>query len=257
MSGIGAIGSYSTSYSPYSVISRGGALQSAGQDAAGLAIKEKTQALTGGLDQGGQNLQDAKSALNIADGAMDGITDYLQSIKELAVQAGNGTLSDEDRGYIQNQIDQYIKGIDDIAGSTSFNEKKLLDGSTGNMSIATDSNGGAMTVNTHESTAEKLGIKGFDVTKDGFDMSAVDNALRTVQDARTKVGAQTNGIEHALNYNSRASLELNGFSMDKDEDRAVNALQELKTKQALDQYQYQIQNKKLNDQENLTKMLFA
>ena len=257
MSGIGAIGGYSSSYSPYSVISRGGELQSAAQDAAGLAIKEKTEAQTRGLDQGSANLGDARSALNIEDGAMEGITDYLQSIKELAVKAKNGTMSDEDRGYIQNQINQYIQGINDIAGNTSFNEKNLLDGSTGDMKVTTDSNGATSTVGTYDSTAKKLGIEGFDVTKEGFDIGVVDDALKSLQDNRTKVGAQTNGVEYAMSYNSKASMELNGFAMDSEEDRTVKALQDLRSKQALDQYQYMLQNKKQNDEENKTKMLFA
>ncbi len=120
MSGIGAVGGYSTSYSPYSVAAGGGALQSAAQDAAGLAIEQRMEAQSRGLDQGTENLTMGKSAHNIEDGALDGVEDYLQSIRELAVQASNGTLSDEDRSYIQGQIDQYLRGIDDIANGTTY-----------------------------------------------------------------------------------------------------------------------------------------
>lgn len=255
---VGAIGtSYAASYTPYSTISAGGKLQSAAQDAAGMAIEQKTKAQTGALDQGTENLKNAKSALNVEDGAMEGITDYLQSIKELAVKASNGTLSEEDRGSIQNQIDQYIQGINDIAGNTSFNEKKLLDGSEENMSVATDGNGSAATVNTYETTAEKLGIEGFDVTSGNFDMKVIDDALNKIQDNRTTVGAQTNGVEAAASYNTRASLELNGFAMDREEDRAVKALQELKTKQALDQYQVTLQNRQQQDEEKKAQLFFA
>ena len=256
MSGIGSVGGYSSAYSPYSVIAGGGKLQSAAQDAAGLAIEQKTEAQTRGLDQGTENLADAKSALNVEDGAMQGITDYLQSIKELAVQAQNGTLSDEDRGYIQNQIDEYIQGINDLAESTSFNEKKLLNGSTDDLKIASDGNGSTSTVNTYETTADKLGIAGFDVTSGDIDTSVIDDALNKLQDSRTTVGAQTNGVEHAMNYNSRASLELNGFAMDKEEDRAINAVQELKTKQALDQYQTMLQHKQQEDEAQKAQMFF-
>ena len=257
MSGISPVGRISSSYSPYSTISAGGKLQSAAQDAAGLAIEEKTETQTRGLDQGTENLKDAKSALNIQDGAMDGITDYVQRIKELAVQSKNGTLNDEDRSYIQSQIDEYIKGIDDIANSTSFNEKKLLDGSEPNMNIVSDAEGGSTTVNTHDSTAKALGLEEFDVTKGDADLNVVDNALKTLQDMRTTTGSQTNGIEHAINYNSKASLELNGFSMDKEEDRSLKALQELKSKQALDQYQGFLQKMQQEDEEKKNLMLFA
>ena len=254
---VGAIGtSYAASYTPYSTISAGGKLQSAAQDAAGMAIEQKTEAQTRGLDQGTENLRDAKSALNIEDGAMEGITDYLQSIKELAVKAQNGTLSDDDRSSIQNQIDQYIQGINDIAGNTSFNEKKLLDGSEDNMSIATGG-GSSTTVNTYETTAEKLGIEGFDVTSGNFDTKVIDDALNKIQDSRTTVGAQTNGVEAAASYNTKASLELNGFAMDREEDRAVKALQDLKAKQALDQYQVTLQNRQQQDEEKKAQLFFA
>ena len=255
---VGAIGSsYANSYSPYSTIAAGGQLQSAAQDAAGLAIEKKTETQTKGLDQGTENLGAAKSALNIEDGAMEGITDYLQSIKELAVQAKNGLLSDEDRGYIQNQIDQYIQGINDLAGSTSFNEKKLLDGSTGNMQIATDSNGSSMSVNTYETTAQKLGIEGFDVTSGDFDTKVIDDALSKVQENRATVGAQTNAVDHAMSYNSKASLELNGFSMDREEDRSIKAVQDLKAKQVIDQYQVMLQKKQQEDEAQKANMFFA
>ncbi len=255
---VGAIGgSYASSYSPYSVISSGGDIKSAAQDAAGLAIKEKTEAQVKGLDQGKENLQDAKSALNIEDSAMEGIADYLKSIKELAIKSINGTLSDEDKGYIQNQIDQYKQGINDIAGNTSFNEKKLLDGSNADLKIAADGSGSTEKVSTYDSTVAALGIEDFDVTRDSFDMSALDKALETVQNNRTTVGSQTNAMDYAASYNSKASLELNGFQMDQNEERSMQALQELKTRQALDIYQAQLQNKQQEDQERKAQLFLA
>ena len=125
MSGVSAIGSAGgySSYGSYATVSGGGAFTSAAQDAAGLAIDKKTETQTRELDQGKENLKDAKSMLNVEDGALDGITDYLQNIRELALRAGNATMSDEDKQYIQGQIDQYLQGIDDIAKQTTFNEQ--------------------------------------------------------------------------------------------------------------------------------------
>ncbi len=259
MSGISAIGSVSSAYSAYGsygTVASGGAITTAAQDAAGLAIDQRTEAQTRGLDQGTENLKDAKSALNIEDGALDQVTDYLQNIRELALRASNGTLGDEEKGYIQGQIDQYLKGIDDIANQTSFNEKNLLDGSTNNLNIAAGA-GSNLSITTGNSTVDSLGLTGFSVTGGDIDLDAIDDALASVQDLRTNVGADTNRVDYAAGYNTKASLELNGFRMDGDEDRAMNALQNIKAKQVLDQYQMMLQKKQQDDEEKKGQMFFA
>ncbi|SFP74958.1 flagellin [Butyrivibrio proteoclasticus] len=255
MSSISSVSGYG-SYSPYSTITAGGTYQSASQGASELAIQEKTKTQVNGLDAGSENLTSAKSVLNIEDGAMDGITDYLQSIRELSVKAKNGILSDSDRQSIQNQIEQYKQGIEDIAGSTNYNEKNLLDGSNGDFKVATDSNGSVSTVSTYNSTLEALGIADYDVTGD-FDIGAIDSALEKVTSSRANVGAQSNGVDYALSYNSHAALELNGYQMDKEEDNSIKAYQKLKTQQALDSYQMILQKKQMEDKEQQSLMLFA
>ena len=258
MSGISAVGGVSSysAYSSYGTIASGGAITSASQDAAGLAIDKKTEAQTRELDQGTENLKDAKSALNIEDGALDQVTDYLQSIRELTLKASNALYGDEEKEYIQGQIDQYLQGIDDIAKQTNFNEKNLLDGSTGNMTIASDGSS-SMDITTGNSTVESLGLTGYSVTGGSIDLKAIDDALSTVQSMRTDEGADTNRIEYATGYNTRASLELNGFRMDGNEDRSINALQNIKTKQVLDQYQMMLQKKQQEDEEKRGQMFFA
>lgn len=259
MSGISAVGSSSSVYSAYGsygTVASGGALTTAAQDAAGLAIDQRTEAQTRGLDQGTENLKDAKSVLNIEDGALDQVTDYLQNIRELALRASNGTLGAEEKGYIQVQIDQYLQGIDDIANQTTFNEKKLLDGSENNMTIAAGGDS-FLDVTTGNSTVDSLGLSGFNVTGGSVDLKAVDDALASVQSLRTDIGADTNRVEYAAGYNTKASLELNGFRMDGDEDRAMKALQNIKSKQVLDQYQMMLQKKQQEDEEKKGQMFFA
>ena len=256
MSGIGAVGGYSSSYSPYSVAAGGGAIQSAAQDASGLAIQQRTETQTRGLDQGTENMGMAKSALNIEDGALEGIGDYLQSIKELAIQAKNDLLSNEEKGYIQGQIDQYLQGINDLANGTTFNERNLLDGSSGNLTVTSDASGSSVNVSTYDSTVASLGLSGFDVTSGNFSLDDIDNALNTVQQARTTVGAETNRIDFATNYNTRASLELNGYSMDRDQERMLSAVQESKKQQVLNDYQLMLQRKQQDDEQQKAGRLF-
>ena len=174
MSSISSVGG-SSPYSAYSIIPAGGKITKASDDAAGLAIQEKTTAQVNGLEAGKENLTSAKSLLNVEDGAMAGIQDYLQSIKELSVKAMNGTLSDDDKQSIQNQIDQYKQGINDIAAGTKYNEKNLLN-NEGSLTVATDSNGSTESISTFDSATAALGIDDYDVTGD-FDMSKIDDAL--------------------------------------------------------------------------------
>lgn len=255
MSSISSVGGY-VGYSPYSTIAAGGTYTSASQGASELAIQEKTESQVRGLDAGSENLTSAKSVLNIEDGALDGITDYLQSIRELSVKAMNGTMSDDDKQYIQDQIEQYKQGIEDIANGTTYNEKQLLNGKTQDMSVATDNNGSEETVSTYNTTLKALGIEDYNVTGD-FNVNDIDKALEKVTGNRSNAGAQTNGVEHALTYNSHAAMELNGYQMDKEEDNATKALQQLKTQQALNSYQTLLQKKEQENNERQSLMVFA
>ena len=255
--GVSSISGYSTSYSPYSVISNGGTYTKAAQGASELATQEKTKSQTGGLEAGADNLQMAKSALNVEDGAMNEVTEYLQSIKELSVKAANGTLSDSDRKSIQDQIDQYKKGIDEIAGATTYNEKKLLDGTTPDMRVASDNNGSEEVITSKNVSLKALGLEDYDVSSGNFDMSRVDKALEKLAGSRSDAGAQTNRVEHALTYNNHAAMELNGYQMNKEEQNVEEAVGALKTKQALDAYQANLQKKQQEDKERQSMMLFG
>ena len=254
MSSISSVGGYSD-YSAYSTISRGGTIGKASEDAAGLAIQEKTKSQVNGLEAGSENLQSAKSALNVEEGAMAGIEDYLQSIKELSVRAANGTLSDEDKQSVQAQIKEYLKGINETAQGTTYNEKNLLT-KDDKLEVASDGNGSSETVSTNTATTDALGITDYDVTKD-FDMSKIDEAMDKVSSMRSTSGSETNGVDHALSYNSHAALELNGYQMDKEESNAVEAYQEMKTKQALDSYQNILQKQQMEDKQAQSMALFV
>jgi flagellin-like hook-associated protein FlgL len=109
-------------------LSSGLRVNSAADDAAGLAISEKMTAQIRGLDQASKNAQDGMSLLQTAEGALNEIHSMLQRMRELAVQAANGTLTGEDRGYIQLEVNELVRQISDIANQTQFNKKKLLNG---------------------------------------------------------------------------------------------------------------------------------
>lgn len=108
-------------------LSSGYKINRAGDDAAGLSISEKMRGQIRGLEQAAENIQDGMSFIQTAEGGMAQIIDpNLARLRELAVQAANDTLTDADRRLIQQEVDEIINGIDDIANGTEFNTIKAL-----------------------------------------------------------------------------------------------------------------------------------
>ena len=110
-------------------LSSGYKINSAKDDAAGLAISRKMNAQIKSLQQANRNANDGLSVVNTADGAMSEMHDILQRMNELSIQAANGTNADTDREQIQLEIDQLVQELDRIADTTQFNAQNLLDGS--------------------------------------------------------------------------------------------------------------------------------
>ena len=109
-------------------LSSGYRINRAADDAAGLSISEKMRKQIRGLTQASANAQDGISAVQTAEGALNEVQDMLQRMNELAVKAANGTNSEDDRSYIQDEIDQLVTEIDRVAETTKFNETYLLKG---------------------------------------------------------------------------------------------------------------------------------
>ena len=109
-------------------LSSGYKINRAADDAAGLSISEKMRKQIRGLSQASLNAEDGISAVQTAEGALNEVQDMLQRMNELAVKAANGTMSEDDMTYIQNEIDQLVTEIDRVAETTKFNETYLLKG---------------------------------------------------------------------------------------------------------------------------------
>ena len=110
-------------------LSTGLRINSASDDAAGLALSEAMRSQINGLGRAVQNAQDGISLLQTAEGALGETNSILQRMRELTVQGANDTLTSQDRNYIQMEIDALKSQIDRIADTTQFNKKRLLDGS--------------------------------------------------------------------------------------------------------------------------------
>ena len=113
-------------------LSSGYKINRAADDAAGLSISEKMRKQIRGLTQASANAQDGISAVQTAEGALTEVHDMLQRMNELAVKAANGTNSEDDRSYIQAEVNQLVTEIDRVATTTKFNETYLLKGTNGN-----------------------------------------------------------------------------------------------------------------------------
>ena len=235
--------------SVYGQIASGNKLTSAAKGPAQMAIAQQQESQIRGTNAATNNLKSGKDVLNISDAALGGITDYLQRIRELAVQAGNtATVSDSDRRNIQKEIDQMKQGIQDIASQTQYNTKNLLDGSLKNgIQMASDANGNSMTIqNSANSTLDALGIADFDVTKK-FDLKAIDKALDQVSRTRSRGGAQSNRLDHAIQFNTRVSYHIasaEGKLTDTDYPQAIS---EMKKQQTLQTYSFMMQKRKMQD----------
>jgi flagellin len=152
-------GSQSALSSAITRLSSGKRINSAADDAAGLAISTGMQAQINGLNQGVSNANDAVSVIQTATSGLSQITSSLQRIRQLAVQASSGTLSDSDRTSLQTEVSQQIAEVNRVASQTTFNGKNVLDGSAGIVSFQVGANvGQALTIDLSSNvSASKLG----------------------------------------------------------------------------------------------------
>jgi flagellin len=181
-------------------LSSGLRINKAADDAAGLAISEKMRSQIRGLDMAERNTLDAISLVQTAEGAMNEVHSILQRVRELSVQASNGTLEDTDREAIQSEVGQLIEEVDRIASKTQFNQKNLLDGTSGALTFQIGANEGEkleITIGAMDSGA--LSIGGANVGTSAGAQSAIslfETAIQKVSAERSKLGSFQNRLEH-------------------------------------------------------------
>jgi len=176
-------------------LSSGLRINSAADDAAGSAISSKMESQVRSLGVAIRNSYDAISMTQTAEGALSETENMLQRVRELAVQAGNSTLSNSDRTMIQAEVNALIGEIDVIAKNTHFNDVKLLDGSNTNVNFqiginATD----ALNVKLQKSDSISLGLSGSEgvklLTSERIDEKNFGNAANTIGAADIKINGQ-------------------------------------------------------------------
>ena len=190
----------------YLRLSSGLRVASASDDPAGLGISERMRAQIRSLGQASRNAQDGSSLAQTAEGALAEVHSSLHRMRELAIQASNGTYSTEDRAVLDVEFQAIIAEIDRIANSTEFNGIPLLDGSQTNVTIQVgleNATSDTITVGLQDVSSTALGLSGgtFDVTDvanaQGV-LAALDTATNSVNTARGNLGASQNRLQSTI-----------------------------------------------------------
>lgn len=220
----------------YDALISGKKINSAADDAAGLAISKKLETQETSFNTGSSNAAARQDVIRVADGALSSIQDSLQRIREIGVQASNSALySSKDLQAMQKEVDGLKQSIQDTAKGTSFNTMKLLDGSKSSLNLATNPQGGGMEIQLANSTLESLGIEDFDVTGD-FSLKSIDEALKKVSDARSSLGAQSNALEHTMSGNSATAYNTAAAKSGLEDADYGKEITEQKKNQVMEQY---------------------
>lgn len=179
-------------------LASGKRITKAADDAAGLAIVEKMRAELASLDQASRNVDHGVAVTRIADGAMASQGDNLVRMRELAMQAANGTLSDSDRQTIQSEMSALRDEIDRVSESTSFNGKPLLAGDTVEIQVGTTATG-SLPLDTPDTSATALGLNVDVSTVEGARdaLATIDAASEQLSAARGDLGAAENRLNYA------------------------------------------------------------
>ncbi|WP_339263839.1 flagellin [Solibacillus sp. FSL W7-1472] len=184
-------------------LSSGYKINRAGDDAAGLAISEKMRGQIRGLDMATKNAQDSVSLIQTAEGALNETHSILQRMRELAVQSANDTNVSSDRNDLQKEINALSEEITRISTDTEFNTQKLLNGDFDGKVFHIGANASQnISLSIADTSATALSVANIDISSQGAADSAItkiNDALKTVSDTRSSLGAVQNRLEHTIN----------------------------------------------------------
>ncbi|MDG4656208.1 flagellin [Ectobacillus antri] len=211
-------------------LSSGKRINSASDDAAGLAIATRMRAKESGLGVAARNTQDGISMIQTAESALSSVSNILVRMRDLAVQAANGTNDTTDKSALQGEFQQLTDQITYITDNTKFNGAKLLDGSAGTAGIVSiqtydgDTAGQQITVDLTKAKTDTttLGVNGLDISTGALAaVTALDTALTKVATGRAELGATLNRLDYNIsNINSEATNMAASASRIEDADMA-------------------------------------
>lgn len=176
-------------------LTSGSRINTAADNASGAAVVNALTTQINGQDIASRNAVDGISLLQTADGASTIITERLQRMNELALQASNGTLNDAQRSILNQEFQQNLAGINEIAQGTSFNQQTLLNGELNTLDIALGET--SATLNLPNLSSDGLGLSGLSIdnpSNAATVLQGLGNALQSVNQTRSEFGAQQNGL---------------------------------------------------------------
>lgn len=192
-------------------LSTGKRINSAADDAAGLAISNKMTSQIKGLNQAVRNANDGISMLQTAEGATQEITNMLQRMRELAVQSANDTYDVDDRAAMGAEVGQLEQEITRIASNTKWNGMNVLNAeSTKNLQVGIENDADStIEIEFKDMTASGLNVSGLDLsshTSSQGVLDKVDTAIASVDSFRADLGAKMNRLNYAADNMSNVSL---------------------------------------------------
>lgn len=169
-------------------LSSGSRINSAADDAAGLAISEKLRADIRGMGMARQNAENAVSFIQVGEGGLNEVNNILVRLRELGIQSASDTIGDEERGFLDMEAQHLMEEVDRIAETTKFGQKNLLNGSQDELEfqvgIGSDENSTIRFKMDADATSGSLGVSGLDFS----DKSGARDALDSIDEALVKVG---------------------------------------------------------------------
>ena len=198
-------------------LSTGSRINSASDDAAGLAIAASMTSQIRGMAQGIRNANDGISLAQTAEGALNEVTNMLQRVRELSVQAGSDTYGATDRDNIQVEVDELTAQIGQIVSNTEFNGVKLFDGSTATVTILAGANDvdtvdlaleDLTTLTAGAGTAGSFDVTGADGTSARAALTDIDADIDAISTARATLGAGQNRLQSAATNLANVSTNL-------------------------------------------------
>ncbi|MCC7062387.1 MAG: flagellin FliC [Planctomycetes bacterium] len=190
----------------YRKLSTGLRISSASDDAAGLAISERLRSQVRSLDQAKRNANDGISLVQTAEGALNEVSSILVRLRELAIQASNGSVSNQDKDTLNEEFTSLVSEVNRIGSSTEFNGIKLLDGSSSSVSFqvgyGTTAGIDTLAVSLSPALSTSLSLQSLDIGSGGTTTTAIsniDDAINTISSLRGSLGAIQNRLGSTIN----------------------------------------------------------
>ena len=187
-------------------LSTGLRISTAADDAAGLAISERLRSQVRSLEQAKRNANDGISFVQTAEGALNEVSSILVRLRELSIQASNGSVSDQDKSTLNEEFTSLVSEINRIGRSTEFNGIKLLDGSSSAVSFqvgfGTTSGIDTLSVSLSAALSTSLALDSLDIGSTGSTTTAITNidaAINTISSLRGSLGAVQNRLGSTIN----------------------------------------------------------